>query len=172
MRGVLSLNRLYHVYYCYTILILLILYFHGGIYQKISVKPISYGTNLLPNISNTLMKQRYLRNKLILTWDGETWFGKDRCPDMKMSRFSRATLLSSAGKANIYVYDSEIDNVVSKSILNTAIWERNNVEILIHFLRKDQSLDFLDIGSNLGVFALSAQMTGNRVIAIEPFPFM
>eukprot|EP00463_Aulacantha_scolymantha_P000453 TRINITY_DN1273_c0_g1_i1.p1 TRINITY_DN1273_c0_g1~~TRINITY_DN1273_c0_g1_i1.p1 ORF type:complete len:207 (+),score=15.52 TRINITY_DN1273_c0_g1_i1:323-943(+) len=37
-------------------------------------------------------------------------------------------------------------------------------------MRKDKDLDFLDIGANVGCYALAVGLLGRRVVAVEPFP--
>ena len=70
----------------------------------------------------------------------------------------------------ICVYDKEIDQFVSGSILSEGKWEENISLLIKDILQPHAKSDviLLDIGANLGIHGLYAAKLGYQVWAIEP----
>ena len=82
----------------------------------------------------------------------------------------RASLNTIAGTVPIYVYDDQIDVWVSKSIIEKNEWEPKLMKIVTDVMHKDDTLDFIDIGSNVGAYTMTLAKMGRRVLAIEALP--
>ena len=68
----------------------------------------------------------------------------------------------------ICVYNSsKEDRFVSYRILTNGIWENDYVKIIVDRLNDDPELAFIDIGANIGQFALVAASLRRKVIAVE-----
>lgn len=68
------------------------------------------------------------------------------------------------------MYQSRFDQFVSGGILKHGIYEGELVELIVELLRRDEDLVFVDIGANVGTYALSVAKLGRTVVAVEPFP--
>ncbi|KAK6176710.1 hypothetical protein SNE40_014956 [Patella caerulea] len=72
------------------------------------------------------------------------------------------------GTLPIYVHSPLADQFVSGNIVREGGWERDYVSLIHGYLLNDTSLDFVDIGANIGVYTLTMAKLGRQVIAIEP----
>ena len=134
---------------------------------------ITYGStklNLISASKDNFVKNEKLAKNTILNWNGRDWEGFKLCQDIAKTEYLETTLRSSAGCSKIFVYPSKKNEYLSNNIYKNGIWERDMVELALSVLKKDASLDFLDLGSNLGTYALSAATLGRRVVAVEAFP--
>lgn len=68
------------------------------------------------------------------------------------------------------VYDPLVDKFVSRSIVQSGSWEREMVENMLAEMRRHPGAVLLDIGSNIGYYALAAAAAHFRVLAFEPVP--
>ncbi|XP_071158044.1 uncharacterized protein [Mytilus edulis] len=73
---------------------------------------------------------------------------------------------SEAGSVNLFVHNPEYD-AISGTIKQRRSFESENVDAVMSMLRKDQQLSLIDIGANVGIYALSAALFGRQVIAID-----
>ena len=70
----------------------------------------------------------------------------------------------------ICVYNrSNEDQYVSHSIITTGTWETDLVNMIVVLLKSDPGLAFIDIGTNIGQFALVAASMGRNVVAVDAF---
>ena len=76
--------------------------------------------------------------------------------------------LKSKPMTTICVYPPEKDIYISNGLINFGMWERSMVQTFQHYLTKFPGMGVIDIGSNLGVYTLSAAKAGHKVLAIEP----
>ncbi|XP_061162406.1 uncharacterized protein LOC133171633 [Saccostrea echinata] len=83
------------------------------------------------------------------------------------SKFMRTTLHTSSGDTPIFIYDPQIDKWVSGSLYRDGRWEPQFVDIISNILRADNDLHFIDLGTNLGVFALSVAKMNRQVLAVD-----
>ena len=72
----------------------------------------------------------------------------------------------------ICVYPAEIDKWVSATILKGTLWESDLLDKMTHYLKEERlrhpDIEFLDLGSNIGVYSLYLAQQGFNVTAIEP----
>ena len=109
-----------------------------------------------------------LVDKLILTYRNNRWSGV-KYRDALSSNYTLSMLNSSVGLSPIYVYDPENDRLVSRNIVERGSWELNTINLIADIMKRDPTLDFIDIGANLGVYSLSIGALGRKVIAVEPY---
>lgn len=86
------------------------------------------------------------------------------CKDPK---FTRANLHTNVGDTPIFLYTSLDDKHVSGSILRNGRWEAHFVDFISSLMREDNDLQFIDLGTNIGVFALSIAKMKRKVIAVD-----
>ena len=60
-------------------------------------------------------------------------------------------------------------DIVSNKIITTGDWERTQLRRILKELSKRPNVIFVDIGANIGWFALNVAASGYPVIAVEPF---
>ena len=67
------------------------------------------------------------------------------------------------------VYQGGQDKLISRSIATGKGWDVANVEKILENLGEPRSdMGFIDLGSNLGTYALAAAAAGHQVVAVEP----
>lgn len=100
--------------------------------------------------------------------DGGGW-NVSVCSSRNGDDFIQATLHTSAGDTPIFVYTAEEDQHVSGSLLSRGSWETDLVHVLLKLLSRDPHLQFIDIGTNIGVYALTVAkvMPERKVIAVD-----
>lgn len=81
--------------------------------------------------------------------------------------FVKTRLKTRFGNTPIYVYNPKNDVFVSKNIIATGEFDGKKIGQLLDYLIKDPTLNFIDIGANLGVFSLTVAKSGRKVLAIE-----
>ncbi|XP_052787496.1 uncharacterized protein LOC128222500 [Mya arenaria] len=67
----------------------------------------------------------------------------------------------------ICIYEPKEDIFVSASILKTGWWEKGNVEKVWNLMKPVNDMQFLDIGCNIGAFAIAIAKLGRRVTAVD-----
>ncbi|XP_041364852.1 uncharacterized protein LOC121380137 [Gigantopelta aegis] len=82
----------------------------------------------------------------------------------------RVYLKTPAGSVPMYVYPKITDIWVSKSIIEKNEWEPKLTKIVTDIMSRDVTLDFLDVGSNVGAYTMTLAKMGRRVTAIEALP--
>ncbi|XP_069118989.1 uncharacterized protein [Argopecten irradians] len=134
-------------------------------YNDVARKKVSVGV-LHENVTDAVSIKSPVGSGGIITWSpGSRWTKlTERCTVGKDFALSH---LQSHIDTPIFVYKEEVDEVVSGSILKTGIWEKELVEKLQTFLRRDPDLVLLDIGANVGVFSLMAAKLGRTVFSID-----
>ncbi|XP_050413945.1 uncharacterized protein LOC126828295 [Patella vulgata] len=109
-----------------------------------------------------LMKvHKYLNNEWII--DGNI------CRNTAEVFITGILLNGPQGTLPIYVHSPLADQFVSGGIIREGAWESDYVSLIHAYLLNDTSLDFVDIGANIGVYTLTMSKLGRQVIAIEPF---
>lgn len=88
-------------------------------------------------------------------------FEKASVPD----KFIRATLRTPAGQATIYTYSTS--DLISRSIIQQGTWELQMNSMVHEVLKQDKELQVLDLGTNLGIYALIGALMGRRVVAVD-----
>ena len=68
----------------------------------------------------------------------------------------------------ICIIDVNKDSLISKSLKLGKGWEPHIIGTLKTLLNQNQEAQFLDVGSNIGVYALVAASMGRKVVAVEP----
>ena len=104
---------------------------------------------------------------VVFSGNGTKWIAQPAMCSKNTSGFFRATLKTTVGSTAIFVYNPEVDIWVSKSIVRYGSWEGNYINLILALLQKDQDLQFVDIGTNVGVFALAVALFGRRVVAVD-----
>ncbi|KAK3092590.1 hypothetical protein FSP39_004734 [Pinctada imbricata] len=69
----------------------------------------------------------------------------------------------------IYVYEENEDVWVSGNVIKRGMWEIELVVKIQGILAEDLDTTFIDIGANVGVYALTAAKLGCKVVAIDAF---
>ena len=64
------------------------------------------------------------------------------------------------------------NNMVSKSVNEKQHWEPHVLNAIWKHIRDDPEVTLLDIGGNIGIFALQFAKMGRNVITIEPVPLL
>ena len=72
------------------------------------------------------------------------------------------------GKTPICTYPADVDIYISKNLQKYGQWESHHVDRITMFLKENPDVAFLDVGCNIGAYALSAAHIRTRVIAIDP----
>ncbi|XP_067674803.1 uncharacterized protein [Haliotis asinina] len=83
-------------------------------------------------------------------------------------QFDCVPLKTPSGSTPIHIHDVLVDVYVSKSIKVTGQWEHSNIDLLHSALKEDPELGFMDLGSHVGAFSLSAAMMGRKVVSVDP----
>ena len=83
------------------------------------------------------------------------------------SKFTKTVLHTSYGDTPIFIYSSIEDKHVSGSLLRDGRWEPQFVDLISGLLREDDDLHFIDLGTNVGVFALSIAKMNRKVVAVD-----
>ncbi|CAG2203274.1 unnamed protein product [Mytilus edulis] len=98
--------------------------------------------------------------------------GNDWTPDngicQTKDHFIKASLINSWGNTPIYIHSPLDDKWVSGDLMKSGHWEGELVNLVSRLLQQDNDLQFVDLGANIGVFALSIAKLGRSVIAVEP----
>ncbi|XP_063419087.1 uncharacterized protein LOC134701911 [Mytilus trossulus] len=98
--------------------------------------------------------------------------GNDWIPDSGICQtkdhFIKVSLKNSWGNTPIYIHSPLDDKWISKDLMNSGHWEGELVNLVSRLLKTDNDLQFVDLGANIGVFALSIAKLGRKVIAVEP----
>ncbi|KAK3086336.1 hypothetical protein FSP39_017017 [Pinctada imbricata] len=81
--------------------------------------------------------------------------------------FPNTTLKTPFGNTPIFIYEGKNDVWVSTEIQNKGTFESSKANLMYKILKEDKEMNLLDIGSNLGVYALSAAKLGRKVLAVE-----
>ncbi|KAJ8303199.1 hypothetical protein KUTeg_019595 [Tegillarca granosa] len=81
--------------------------------------------------------------------------------------FVKTRLKTSKGVIPIHVYTPKEDKFVSSRIIQYGLFEAPKIDLLLKYLKSDPSLNFIDIGANLGVFTLNVAKFGRKVLAVE-----
>ena len=72
-------------------------------------------------------------------------------------------------KTTVCIHDITKDIFVSRALKLQGVWEIDSVKLLMKMLNSSSKINFLDIGANLGQYALFAAMLGRKCVAVEPF---
>ncbi|ESO99111.1 hypothetical protein LOTGIDRAFT_173853 [Lottia gigantea] len=121
-----------------------------------------YRNSKYPPHSNRAMKvHKHVRNEWIL--DGHT------CRNNSDFFLTGVLLDGPQGTLPIYIHFPVEDQHISGGISREGAWEPRLVNYVHSILLNDSSLDFIDIGANIGVYTLTMAKLGRQVIAIEPF---
>lgn len=101
----------------------------------------------------------------VLTNEGGVWYDEEEICNPR-DTFVR-TQLKMENSLDIFVYPTSVDKWVSGRIIREGKWEEDHIQKIYRILKSDPSMIFLDIGANVGVFALTMAMLGNQVVAID-----
>lgn len=101
----------------------------------------------------------------VLTNEGGVWYDEEEICNPR-DNFVR-TQLKMENSLDIFVYPTSVDKWVSGRIIREGKWEEDHIQKIYRILKSDPSMIFLDIGANVGVFALTMAMLGNQVVAID-----
>ncbi|XP_074646751.1 uncharacterized protein LOC141902770 [Tubulanus polymorphus] len=75
------------------------------------------------------------------------------------------------GNTPICIYDPvKSDRFISGSLKRTGTWEPHITKLFESILENDRSLNFIDIGANIGVYSLTALKHNRRVVAVDANP--
>lgn len=123
----------------------------------------------VPTISETVhAKFEFKTGVHVFRHDLTKWNADDRICDNLPPNLQKANLHTSYGDTPIYVHNPADDIHVSGSLVRSASWEPHLLNLMSDLLSKDNALQFMDIGANLGVFSLAMAKFGRQVIAVEP----
>lgn len=130
--------------------------FLRGIYLEAKV-------HALPKVSTV----EYAYAGKILNYNNGQWSVRpQKCKEIRNHRHHKGRLKHHSN-TTIYVYDQSDDSWISGSILNNGEWKGNLSVQINQLLLQDRERTFIDIGANLGIFAIPAALTGSHVIAID-----
>lgn len=101
----------------------------------------------------------------VLTNENGVWYDEEEICNSR-DNFVR-TQLKMENSLDIFVYPTSIDKWVSGRIIREGKWEEDHIQKIYRILKSDPSIIFLDIGANVGVFALTMAKLGNQVVAID-----
>lgn len=101
----------------------------------------------------------------VLTNENGVWYDEEEICNSR-DNFVRAQL-KMENSLDIFVYPTSIDKWVSGRIIREGKWEEDHIQKIYRILKSDPSIIFLDIGANVGVFALTMAKLGNQVVAID-----
>ena len=80
-------------------------------------------------------------------------------------------LLSAANRERICTYKLEDDLYVSKVLVGDhAVWEDDIVNSVKRVLEANPDMQFIDIGANIGVYAITVASMKRQVVGVEPYP--
>lgn len=131
---------------------------------KFNDKPESLKQHVDPNIYKEHVIKETWKSKLIQSNNGEWMI--ENC--QIRADFLRSELITPVKTTPIFIYkDSKNDESVSGSVAAKGSWDIDNVKKILEILLSDLELVFVDVGSDVGVYSLSAATSGNRVIAID-----
>lgn len=68
----------------------------------------------------------------------------------------------------ICIHNPDDDEIISGKLSSEGVWEGNYVYIVGSVLIQNPSLEFLDLGCNIGVYTILAAKLGHRVVALDP----
>lgn len=90
------------------------------------------------------------------------------CP--KIQNFPRTTLHTTAGNTPIYIYNGNEDPGVSSIVRSTGSFQPELSAMICKLIESEPTAQFIDIGANIGVIALSVAKCsiGKPVIVVEP----
>lgn len=101
----------------------------------------------------------------VMTNENGIWYDEEEICNSR-DNFVR-TQLKMENSLDIFVYPTSIDKWVSGRIIREGKWEEDHIQKIYRILKSDPSIIFLDIGANVGVFALTMAKLGNQVVAID-----
>lgn len=82
----------------------------------------------------------------------------------------KCVILRQGTPTPICIYDTKVDLYVSGSLLRSGRWEGGYLNQLRSFMVQRPKANFIDFGTNLGVYTLFISKTmGRKVLAIEPY---
>lgn len=128
---------------------------------------------LVPNKKNPFtVSQRSPRTlgdgpNVVFSMNRTTWKVQPSLCSKNTTGFHRSKLRLNVGSTTIYIYDPREDIWVSSSIIRYGSWEGQYINLIVSLLQEDPDLQFVDIGSNVGVFTLAVAMLGRRVLAVD-----
>ncbi|KAJ8304872.1 hypothetical protein KUTeg_018455 [Tegillarca granosa] len=88
------------------------------------------------------------------------------CP--RSQKFPKTVLRTPAGNTPIYIYELKEDTGVSSIVRSAGTFQPEVSELMCKSLAIEPTAQFIDIGANLGVIALSVAKCGKHVIIVEP----
>ena len=100
-------------------------------------------------------------------FDGQNWTKTYTC-EFNRSTLIKANLHTRNGGTPIYIHSPKSDKWISKFIQRSGTWEWTLVNLVLNFLERNDNSHFIDLGANIGVFALSVAKINRKVIAVEP----
>ncbi|CAC5413398.1 unnamed protein product [Mytilus coruscus] len=103
----------------------------------------------------------------VYSHNGNDWISDNGICQTK-DNFIKASLVNSWGYTPIYIHSPLDDKWVSGDLMKSGHWEGELVNLVSRLLNQDKDLQFVDLGANIGVFALSIAKLGRRVVAVEP----
>ena len=135
-------------------------YWSGLAYSKNKQNTTDNVNNAMASISHVIMSGIYEYSE------------DHRCRLVNYSRLPKDNFpcvrLKVKDEPYICVYNmSKEDRYVSYRILTNGTWENDYVKMIVNRLNDDPELAFIDIGANIGQFALVAASMGRKVIAVE-----
>ena len=106
----------------------------------------------------------------VYTFSGGSWLKSDICKSYKSylddPNYFLTTSNSEAGAVKMFVHDPKYD-AISGTIKQRHSFESENADFVISMLRKDPQLSLIDIGTNVGLYAMAAALLGRQVLAID-----
>ena len=112
----------------------------------------------------------------VYTCTGGTWTrNMDVCKEIKSFKndknFVKNDLKVFSHVLRVFLNDPK-NNMVSKGVKATRQWEPHVLNSIWKYIRDDEDVTLLDIGGNIGIFALQFAKMGRNVITIEPVPLL
>ncbi|XP_041361380.1 uncharacterized protein LOC121377456 isoform X2 [Gigantopelta aegis] len=104
---------------------------------------------------------------VVLVWKDETWKRVEHFCS-RDDKFDRTIFHSPAGNVSMYIHDVKNDMYVSNELKKHGTWETPNFKVFFDHLTSDPEIGLIDLGGQLGSYALTAAKLGRQVVSIDP----
>lgn len=81
--------------------------------------------------------------------------------------FLIVTMTTQFGRTPIFIHDPKNDHDISANLLKYGMYEGKENNEIYAILQSDPTIDFIDIGANIGVHSLSVARLGRKVLCVE-----
>ena len=108
------------------------------------------------------------KEAIVLVWKNETWNRVRHFCSRDNYSFDRTIFHSPAGDILMYIHNVKNDKYVSNELKKHGTWETPNFKVFFDHLTSDPDIGLIDLGGQLGSYALTAAKHGRQVVSIDP----